>query len=255
MLWERFCTQYYVFLRHDCANRSFSGSSVELMCCCSDQYLQINTRRIHGPCCSRKQSVPLLIKCTDAFPGMTLTELSGNHTHCPEDSHSELPLTEEGRNGGKTNVPSSLLTRPCNEGFQHLNRYGKTEYNRAKPETSATNFNTMSKLCQQAITNCTCEILKLSNFEENAILHDTGRLNARIPVNRRRVSRINDLNYCQIYRNAISDAISNKFNELDTTVNVLFLFEDVSLLPLFVPKSGKSVSFYTRVLTSFKQEI
>ncbi|XP_065058244.1 protein arginine N-methyltransferase 9-like isoform X2 [Rhopilema esculentum] len=216
-----------------------SGSSIEVMCCCSDQYLQIITRKIHGPCCSKKQSVPLLIKYTDAFPRMTLTELSGNHAYFPADNHSEMFLTEESRNGGETNVPNSPLTRPCTEGFQHLSRNGKTENNRAKLDTSATNFNTNSKLCHQTITNCTCEILQVSHFQESAILHDTDRLMARIPVNRRRVSRINDLNYCQTYRNAISDAISNKINELDTTVNVLFLFEDVSLLPLFVPKSEK----------------
>ena len=58
------------------------------------------------------------------------------------------------------------------------------------------------------------------------------------PVNRRKVARVNDEVYSEQYRNAICHAISKKREGNDCIIDVLFICEDVSLLPLLVPKKG-----------------
>ena len=61
-----------------------------------------------------------------------------------------------------------------------------------------------------------------------------------IPVNRRKVARINDEVYCGQYLKAISQTIAETLKWKDH-LDVLFLCEGISLLPLLVTRKGRFV--------------
>ena len=85
---------------------------------------------------------------------------------------------------------------------------------------------------KSGLRNCSCGSSKL-NCMENESLERT-----YISVNRRKVARMNDGIYYEQYRKAIAQTITERLKVKDH-IDVLFICEDISLLPLLVIQKGK----------------
>ena len=63
-----------------------------------------------------------------------------------------------------------------------------------------------------------------------------------VPVNRRKVARINDKVYYELYHKAISKVTAESL-KLRNDLDLLFLCDDISLLPLLVNSKGEYVRY------------
>jgi len=226
----------------------FTGSSVELQCRCKEQFLQIFTHRIHAPSCTSLSVSSAMESDLDVFtdsqrglfarnPGSYI----GKQSRVTEDGvvysgHCSKPPTSTSKSGLKIEDKGHVDEYGAfqGEGGKWLASNKPVEITSTRPTNSNNGISISPRESlfghmddEGGQGSCTCDDRQLSSIESQSWSR------TYVPVNRRKVARINDRLYYELYRKAISEVIAESFKSR-SHLDLLFLCDDISLLPLLV---------------------
>lgn len=185
-------------------------------------------------------------------------KVNGDHSKNERDERDEQVISTTQASDSSLNAKAKITTENLIENKGEVSTTIGSECLKMLVDSEASNGaedSAEEKMVYRHFTRDNYDLLYLQEAPEQPVNRNEPRncacgtgglcnINCKSPktylsVNRRKVARINDEIYCRHYKSAIARAVEMKSNSNGHT-DILFICEDISLLPLLIADRGKT---------------